>query len=561
MGRNESLNPRHEQRRRIALGSGRADPQQLIAAEYDDIRRRFMETRQFLVDNKMFTPYSASPRAFGDWMKAVKDHGLFTRKALDLSVSQQKSIVDPDVVYDMGKQDFFTKVVRGLSLADIDEMRLPLGREDIQRISKWFRFSFFKRNETDQKALADTLVLLATIPHVGKERLPDQVTHLKEVSQAFFDYFVSFIAEGAENPQDEAQILYAFAFKKYLASALGVYLPAKLGISPASARKLIEVNGEFSELGKVSWARASRFLYKSLPTSFPPSVPEDLKPYLQYDKRADEEAEKAILAYASSHDIQGESQHKQRVKDVNAFLAHNRPYLSREITRHNGSFTYSPSDVFESITALAPYAHSTIFIAKLKNSSHLTIELDQDGYVYGIPASLYKKMPHIEDLLLTALLSIPFPKAAKPEPTLHAAPIPFNVPSFMLPEGAFGTEKEEKAPKRKASHRIPFSREDVSEIPQSPQEPRQKCFVDYTEESIRTMLGARLDPNMHEKVAGMLFRFEQGWKKPKPLHANGRELWSLRSGDTRIIIEHVGNSRYSLVTIGDRGEVYEDLVI
>ncbi|MFI5265558.1 MAG: hypothetical protein ACHQT7_02325, partial [Candidatus Levyibacteriota bacterium] len=384
---------------------------------------------------------------------------------------------------------------------------------------------------------------------------------------AFFDYYVRFIRQGFDTAEAEIAAWTSLTFRgRMLIPALAMYLPARLGITPSSAQKMYEEHVELVEILTIG-KRLRAYFSLNLNNAYPNTVPEDLRQYIFYDENQDAQATRGLLGHYRPEKNPGSVEENQaREQVVQEFLRSTKPRLTTPL-RNAGRLSYpveSDNTPIARVTIIEPYAHSTIFILNLKNGSHLTVEIGADGSVYGIPLALYRQFPHIEDVLIPDILrTIHIPERIK------EAAVTSNMRSFIprplaLPSREVAVEQIPHAPKKHVLRRfipIEIIAPDSEQLPQ--QTEAVKHFIFYSEESVRELLGSKKrDPNTIKKAMDMLFRFERGWKEAKPLHTNAkdpRELGSLVTGDTRIVVEHLGNNNYRTVVGGDRDDIYKGL--
>lgn len=511
--------------------------------------------------NNQFTSmvYNGPP-VIVNWVKARKDHARITKERLGRIKNHPLGMRQ---VYG-ADNDLFTKKIKGISLAEIDEMSLPLSQKDIKRIDGLFFIMKFGRKNPENTVVGESLAYLATVSlaqRSGAEQIPASVKHLKDVSQDFFDYYVRFLRDGPPSFRSSLHMAYFFGRSRdFLMVALAAYMPARLGISPASARKLYEQRGRLSNRESV-WAKIGKSFFNEVKSAIPKSVDEDLKPYLSYGFENDSKAAEAILnglGKNRSTTFDDRDNLEDYKKD---FMAKTRHPLSLAISIGQGRFTYKPLDggAIEKVTAITPYPNSTIFILEMNNGSHLTIELGEDGFIYGIPQSLYEKCPHIEELLLPNILKIPLPERAL---KIHPKPAPDS--SFVLKENVpeeVAAESQDRTPKRRILNRGIPTKLNEPEVPETSQPSRR--FVEFSEEQLRDLLeGRKTDPNLIAKALSMISRFERGWKQPMPMHTDEKDprvLCRLRSGDIRVVLEDLGTNRFRLVAAGERKGVYRGI--
>ena len=153
--------------------------------------------------------FRANPSAFYDHYSALKNASLIHQKSVRREQYYPGSM-NVDQLYEFGKQDVHTIPVNGISIEDIEAMHPPLSMDNLTAISKVFRKPFLKKPTKEQDFAETTLILLATLPQAQPEKaskIPRNIQNLTEVTQDFFDYYISFLKNGFEDSADELEYL------------------------------------------------------------------------------------------------------------------------------------------------------------------------------------------------------------------------------------------------------------------------------------------------------------------------------------------------------------------
>ena len=509
--------------------------------------------------------FRANPSAFYDHYSALKNASLIHQKSVRHEQYYPGSM-NVDQLYEFGKQDIHTIPVNGISIDDIEAMHPPLSMDNLTAISKVFRKPFLKKPTKEQDFAETTLILLATLPQAQPEKaskIPRNIQNLTEVTQDFFDYYISFLKNGFQDSADELEYLNSLFFRKSkrFVAGISIYLPARLGISPSSALKLIDQQAVFSEVpgGKRAWHALKKSAEHYMPGAYPAgNLSKNLEGFLMEDKARDNQASAFLESWYSTpvSNKEQEGMFERKKQSMKDYLTNTRFKLINLLKNGSKTYTYPGHGPIESITAAQLYKQTVIFITRFTNGSYLTIEIGNDGSVYGIPPEVLKKIPHIHDVLVPEILSITFPEREKSHPIVLQS----NQPQVILfPERTSEMNPDTAKPKKKRLRILQGTPE--TELPTNPAKPEKEKHVSYSDEVIRGFMhGKKTDPNLVSKARTMLYRFEMGWKDPKALSAqNDRKLFSLRTGDMVIVLEHSGEDRYNIITIGDREDAYKEI--
>lgn len=549
-------------RRNLALGRnrGNASPEAQENRIVQNLSHSVIRWNEVMGTHKDYAQiiYDVPPFIY-DFMSAKKDYSKLVERKRAASGNRHTDTL-------IHTKDGFMSRHHGVSLEDIDSMHTPLSSPDVKKISNLFVHRLpLVPAKTEQAHVAQSLIYLAAVPFAQRDRMsrePDSINNLKEVSQAYFDYYTKFIQGGFTSSSSEASFLLSLNIRKgMLLPGLAAYIPARLGISPSSTDKLWQKHEHFSEEYRASWKILGKFFKKDLRNAIHHTVPENLRHLLTYSPQDDTAAAADLQKYYDKSNSTAEN-NNERIRGVKVFNQEVRPRISKEISQNHGSYTYALNQdhPVESVIALDPYLNSTMFILNFKNGSHLVIEIGTDGAIYGIPNELYDKSPHIEDLLIPDLLRVKLPERQIKEQALRVLPnTTHDLPQVITPTA----QQEEnpqtiKLPKKRLLRRLTGVSTDnePEELPIYQEGPKR--YIHYSETLVREKLGGKKASQTDiDKAMNMLYRFEQGWKDGKPL-VKDPKLFTIRGGNLRIIVAHKGENQYDVEVISDRGEAYED---
>lgn len=470
------------------------------------------------------------------------------------------------------RHDYYRIPIKGTSLSDVEDTELPLSREDAQRVSKLFyRRKYYPMLQREYRAQEIALFLpIEVAVNEGKVSIPHKIRPLVNCLQAYFDYSIPFFTRTDIDPTNEDNFLWHLAKSggRLLVRSLSGYLPARLGILPASLlslyeeRKLTSVNGalwwSLNILGDINDG-----VEYAIPTG---TLPPGFDKYLKFDKKNNERTVKILRpVYAKSvaSQFSGETNpiylektatllrevsdtlREDILKSIEGFISiklDNHPAISEIlVTCHNKNATQS-------------YRKGFIFVLKLKDGqTHLSVEIKDEKRVFGIPGQLVKENPHIADFIAQEIIQATFdsivekhPKIDRGElatPNILRRELPVTKNSFetiatddLLEESEF----YQKGPKIK-TRGIPFLKPVPSKAYPHPEELLKvpEFTVVHTEQLIQDLLpGKTRDPKIISKLLNDVAKFERGqtdFYQVEEARKRGLVLIAQKSGDYRIL--------------------------
>lgn len=465
------------------------------------------------------------------------------------------------------KVDLFSYEIKGVSLLDIEGIHLDgeshMSEKDVEMIDEIFLPELSFRGRAAEKNSGKRTLRSAITVFIGQAfarpelHIPPSLTKLQQNLTAYLDYYTTLLTNPALDRNSETYLSGIMLFGgPYFRTLIGIYLPARYGITPSSAIKAYEQRIAKSPLkSRAFWRKISKGTFISIAQQAfrEGALPDDLRAYQFYNGDVDAKAAKLIQQFYSARIAQDQEQfnaHK-KAKEFVQTLTMNMKDLIKEI-RHKYSrrIEYDlPNNIAERITVTAQNRQTLIFIIHLPDHLHITLEIDRKGRLFGIPPALSRKIPHIENFLLTDILS---PLARR------FAPIPFTKKTIAGPllipkvqeDPAHELKEKKRRPKRK-KRRILFSAS-VLEVSQSQEPPYPAKFVSYSEEKVRELLPGK---KPREKDVEHLMRtirlFEQGWEQAVRI-TKDKTIFRLRVGDYRVRLKMIEQGRFVIMDIADR---------
>ncbi|MBI2196829.1 hypothetical protein HYU45_04465 [Candidatus Daviesbacteria bacterium] len=459
--------------------------------------------------------------------------------------------------------DIYTHQIRWVSLADIEQMSLPLSLVSMSQINRFLRRYPLLKFTLSKSALVaqETATILPSLdianPH-KKRLIPPTLQPLHARMTAYFDYFTNFItASHLDSEREEKFVSAVVSAGPYFLSGVGCFLPARLGITPSSALKLLEEK-TVSGLYSWQWGILRKRMEKEVCHAYPVNgFPENLQKYQHYNPQADQRATELLLKVNSEQPggVVG-------IDNLFERLWRYWKILRSDIFRSDRKYLEFPLDhsVIDRLEVASQYRHSLTFFVFFKdNQTHLTLEVSRNGQrIYGIPRALLREFPHIGDVLAKVIFDPVLDDARRKHPNIEPAPtiITATVPSDRNGEQAdLEPDVPVKPPKRRLTLAVQSLFHD-SPLP-LPVEPKNRlCEVQYSRTLVVELIGRRVQDKVIDRIMATLRGFEWGEKRAKRLAALPG-LYRLRVGDWRIILERLGSGNaYSISTIDNRDSVY-----
>lgn len=497
------------------------------------------------------------------------------------AITSAEKIEGPSKTMELGKKrDMFGIDIRGISLADIEKLPLPLDDSSIRTISKFIRHGFFSRLSIKQNAAQQSALLLPThflarsnFPDRSfNRRAPEALRPLAERMTEYMDFFTPFLTDPDVGSGERFRALASFPWiGTAFIEAFGYYVPARLGISPSSAMKAFEsmvidnptgVRKEYMEvLGKEA---ANAFRKDALPA--------EIHRYLQYDPTRDREAT-GRLAEAYAEKIEDYPQDYEEAIEI---FNRNRTNIQKDINASKGAkaFEVALGNSQVDVVVASQYTQTLIFILKFRNSdTHLTLDIKDDGTIYGLPHSLNFESPllaeHLTNDLFTAMTAESKKRYPDRAPRLRDLPPSLEFLQafqFRLPEALLlksDDDGEVSRPKKRRGETLkaiiaPLTA-DQPELPKAQPSRYKKYRVAYSKKKIRELAGKKVTDEMVDRLAAALRQFEYGEKRVKALEEDGQydsKDLRIRVGDFRMVIESRGAGRFRLIEVDDRRDAY-----
>lgn len=477
-------------------------------------------------------------------------------------------------------QDVFSHKIKGVSLNDIEQMPLPLERDNIKRINRVFH-TVFSPGKNQSFVMRYALLCLATQKIARPEKqiaIPASLERLYNRIIHYLDYYVDFFTTSSPTQEEQERFLIALGWAgRWLIYTLGCYLPARLGLTPSSVIKLYQqqttnVSSILRHVIIHEMEKQTKFSFRK------DSLPADIVDYQHYNSQNDKIAAQLLVDFYEKQDLKdveiasASTDSEQLLERLEGY----RKAIRAEIMNsHNNRLTlnFSPNNVINEviITNQRQNKQTLIFILKFKDKqAHLTLEIDDKNRLYGLPGELIKENPHIGDSILRDIL-VPFlEKMRLKHPDIETKPISpselFSKPLILSQSPVSVKEVEEvdiepvKNPRRVS--RIPTSIGRVFTQAQEPEPPSpisekpRQFRVIHSRKRVAEMLRGTPRSQDIAQIMEAIRKFEFGQKLSKQISWSRGTRVVLRVGDWRIILNPIGKNFYTLETVGQRKDVY-----
>lgn len=510
--------------------------------------------------------YLLAGRRIHEQYLKVKDSGRFNEESVEA---------------DIQNLDIYGRSFHGTSLVDIEGMEPDhktgyLPPEDMRKINRMFRdkgnltalsrFKYFKQPEGDSAILESVLVF--TAQGWARPEALDSTPQLRKLHRnlsAYFDYYVDVMMDPAYNPDDEANLLMALSFVgPEFVAGFGAYLPARLGITPSSTTKAY-IQKDFG----IGWQKL-RNKYLDTPTNDAHLVgilPDDLAQYQHYDSEMDRKAAQILREHYAIALNADEDQLKAHETATQARdgLIDSYPSIMRRIVKSQDKKIDIALErtAAQNITITTANRRTLMFVLHMQGGTHLTLELNKTGRIFGIPPELQKKHPNIQDMILSDILPPLLSKFETRKPEVKTAGTLYRYQTQPSPDAhsdAHDEEVRETRVKKRAGRFLGGRSHGAEpELPTPTQSPEKVRFVAHSEDQIKTLLGGSKATDKDVRVAMDQIRlFEYGAHGEKNLGHALKGYVSLRVFGRRLILQEVeinGTTSYILHSVQDREEL------
>ncbi|MBI4037409.1 hypothetical protein HY385_03220 [Candidatus Daviesbacteria bacterium] len=457
------------------------------------------------------------------------------------------------------KHDPYFHSIGGISLATIEQMPLPLSLEDIARITGFLRSHPLLKwtLSNSAKVAQETAVVLPSLNLANPEvTVPDQIKPLNDRLKDYFGYWASFLIRSDVDQQQEDRFFRALLPSgPRIFEGLANFIPARLGITPNSATKLM--NERVSPfLQSLGYAQISRHIGGIMKEAYRRgSLPPELEKFQHYDPKADKEIMDVLQNYSQQEAL-------EQPVDYLARLHEYRKPLRAAILGSKEHFLTLPlehTQIDSVILAAQPqYKNSLIFVAHLRGTElNLVLEANGNNRLYGIQPALLRENPHIGSNLVHDVLEpvVAYAEARFPElkprpvvkPLLPRVIASLNTGDTSRPPELENIVADDRVVKRK---RLPHPKTDESNLPErlEVEEIKPVLYVDHTRSKVEKLMGKNIRPEDVDQIMKAIHRLEMGSAVDIKKLTDIPDHVRLRVGGWRLIFSNLDHT-YNLVEI------------
>lgn len=455
----------------------------------------------------------------------------------------------------------------GTSFDDIESMSLPLSLADIRRINRVFERNRFTKFDNTARLTREAMLYFTSQPSAREElniKIPIKLRPLHDRLTAYFDYYTNLLTGTPMSWEDElklsANLMWAGGD---LLTALACYIPGRLGITPASAYKLYLQRAMITEVGfpwnvfaakREVWLTGLR---EQTQNAYRKDIlPPPLRKYQHFDRATDHRAGQILAEYYKKSATRAEDVDSvERADNLFKRMGLYHKALRADILRSADKYIQIlPGHLaIREVLLASQYKKTLMLILIFDEQTHVTLELNGNGRLYGVPASITEEDPHVEDAIARDIFPAILGLASKRHPEIETAErivvTTDQRTKEKLPPALLQTPSEKRFKKRSRMH-LTFLE---PELPQPVQPDKPKFRVLHTRSQVAKALGDK-NPARIDRVMRDIRRFEMGRKPADMLEETGRI--KIRVGKDRVVLEQVGGRVWRLQRTGPRGNIY-----
>ncbi len=448
--------------------------------------------------------------------------------------------------------NFFTEKIGGTAIDDLKEMDLPLSAGDIRKLDRMIREGLLYRPSRRESDVAVEMVLLAlrgALDH-WRGNIPSCPQQLRPYRDCLLDYFDNYadclLDPAVTNHQFELANARMMWKQKTLFPALGGFIPARLGLTPSSATKLLEERYRRSGLAKTTSEGIITWMTRETKEAYYNDfLPKELQEYQHYYPETDEKAAALVKEHYPQQDsnlTDGAAESAEL-----AGLLEKVPLYFQKLTeslisgkRRILKVSLPENSVGCSLWLSTQNRLNLIMLLRLPEGSHLLLEMNRRGSIYGLPFQLTLGAPRSVNPLLLDILPPVLAELRKEFPTVEPKPnlagkleiSPASVaPKGILPLRGEGVVQEPQSFRQRMKMAVDVLLDKNVDVPQGPQ-----VQVDYDIDKIIRDLGKNAQVEDISRIVAVIKRFESGSARVKSLVVSAEGQVELRAGRYRILL-------------------------
>ncbi len=516
------------------------------------------------------------------FVQAIRDQSMAMEYAhqVDLCEPHQKWLADIKFT------DIYRYPFKNVSLADIEQMPLPLSQQDNMRILNLFHRPLIGLYHRMNRGRIDEILTYTAVEQLVHPEIPIStgLRPLGDRLSAFFGFYTPLLTTQHSDSNQNLQFAQALLWGgSAFGKALGLCVAAEMGLSPSSVIKLFKERALKTNIGWLLGPTLKPIqdeLQHAYRTDGVDAIPAELRHYLQYDPYMDKKAANLLVSHYAKRDSRlnalVEPFENQTADHSIESLRKLRKIINADILSSGAQyarFTFG-SDTPISEIALAlrgnrgKYNKNLFFVLFFNDQqTHLTLEVNgKNNRVYGLPPELSKKYPHMDEVLVRDIIGsiikqveLQHPEQIPIAPTrIKSASDSFIKPLLIVgSEDADLTGESIKPIKRRVLRQMLDSVITQPELPQSVQTFQRSYTVDHDEDLVRRLMGKVRNQDV-QRVMETIDRLERGGIRITKLtdDTEGEDMYRAVAGKYRIQLHYENGTSFSLSKVSLRKEAY-----
>ncbi len=532
------------------------------------------------------------------YLEARRDLREFLDKAQ--GVNLRNRFCDPKFLDHLDDQDLFSLKLgsnifrEGVSLMDIEQMKLDrsseqaISLEDIARINSIFRLRFdpklllhLRRPYTQdnmESIIRRVVIYLATQKLARPElklAIPLSLAPLHERLIHYFDYYTKIIANTAADEETDINLNRVLNYYgPWLDQALGCYIPARLGITPASAIKLYKYRTETSFVLPLYWVLTMRALNFNSSKAYRDNIlASDLESLIHPDGGADQIAADKLLVLTdigNKTDDQLVEANFRAESLLEKFSLYHKSLYADVLNSKDQRLeviNLNAESTLNKITVVFQYKNTAMLVLHFRDGqTRLLLELgkdinnDQRYALYGIPSKLLQNYPHVVPLIIIEILQPLLKQLRLMHPAIEDTSKKAHKPApIIFPSPKTAQNQQEVMRERVKIEKVKPPRGFMTPIQLVLAEPKlhesthqpKKFTVLFSKFQIEQSLPKNTPLEVVDQIVRELRNFELGRViLADKIRVSGD--WELKSGQYRIFLRHKKGRFYAFVSAGKR---------
>ncbi len=469
------------------------------------------------------------------------------------------------------ENDIFEVNLSGMSLSKLEKMQYPLTAEEIKQASKLFsdgKTRFTKRPPTEKTVTTALTIFLLQNKLTNGVQVPQNLKPIYERGTQVLDYYTDAILDMGTSDEQNTMLHVELLDKAPLVSALGVYIPARYGISPSSVNKaLIQKGDGMTRPDRYAFNKYVQMMKHEVDKSYSSgALPEDLQKHIFYDDARDKVAQSILETHyqklTNEEQVSIYDEVEMLQDEHSLYFRKFSDYIKKSPDKRIKIDADNP--VIKDFVVTSYDKKNLMVIMNLKGGdTSVTLEIDHNGNFFGFPPKIASNNEMIMYSCMKDVFSPLIEVGKKMFPDIEESRkkfqpqvrIPDEVP---IPMGEYVPVVKE--PKKKTFvQNLVRKKTEVADFAQIGEESERKFVVLHSRKQVEDMMGKYPREKDVDRIMRKIKDIEWG-RAPfyKTIDYSGGSFQVGRVGSFRMVFNHMGKGFYSLEAVGDREYAYED---